>query len=319
MEQPVYIHADFIENNTSFPELVAVLKNSFLGDAAIVPDRHHHHFPNPTTKKESTLLLMPAWKPNEDAGVKVVTVSPENGKFDLPAIQGSYLYLDAVTGVLKAVIEAKALTAKRTAATSALASSFLSKTDASSLLMIGTGSLSLNLINAHATVRPIRQVYIWGRDEAKAKRIAAKLDSKIMDVKVVSTIASVIPKVDIVSCATLSETPLVLGNQLREGQHIDLVGAYRPHMRESDNEAMGRASIFLDSYAGGLKESGDILIPLREGTIKKTDIKADLFELCSKRKKGRTHDSEITVFKSVGHALEDLTAARYYFKKYRDE
>ena len=318
MEQPIQIHADFIEGNTSFPELVTELNNAFAKNTAIVPDRHHHHFPNPTVGQESTLLIMPAWRPNEDAGVKIVTVSPKNGMFDLPSIQGSYLYLDAVNGSLKAILEGKALTAKRTAATSALASSFLSKADASSMLMIGTGALAINLIKAHATVRPIEQVYVWGRDVSKAKSIAAKLNDKRMKVEAIPTITSVIPEVDIVSCATLSETPLVFGKYLREGQHIDLVGAYRPHMREADDETIKKASVFLDSYAGGWKESGDILIPLEKGLIKKTDIKADLFELCSKNRKGRMHNGEITVFKSVGHALQDLTAAKYYFKKFRN-
>lgn len=319
MEQPIHIHADFIESNTSFPDLIAELNHSFAKDTAIIPDRHHHNFPNPKVQHESTLLLMPAWRPSEDAGVKVVTVNPKNGMFDLPSIQGSYLYLDAVNGSLKAILEAKALTAKRTAATSALASSFLSKTDASSMLMIGTGALSINLIKAHAAVRPIEHVYVWGRDMSKATLISEKLNSKKIVVEAIASIPSVISKVDIVSCATLSETPLVLGKYLQEGQHIDLVGAYRPNMREADSETIEKASVFLDSYTGGLKESGDILIPLQEGIIKRTDIKADLFELCSKNKKGRTHDGEITVFKSVGHALEDLTAARYYFKKFMDE
>jgi len=312
MEQPVQINSGFIEVNTSFLELVKELNIAFSTNTTIVPDRHHHNFPNPLVKQESTLLIMPAWRPSEDAGVKVVTVNPKNGIFDLPSIQGSYLYLDAVKGLLKAIIEAKSLTAKRTAATSALA-------DASSLLMIGTGALSVNLIQAHAAVRPIKQVYVWGRDLSKAKLISEKLNGQKIEVKAIPTIASVISKVDIVSCATLSETPLVLGKYLRKGQHIDLVGAYQPHMREADNETIKKALIFVDSYAGGLKESGDIAIPLKEGIIEKTDIKADLFELCSKHKTGRANNDEITVFKSVGHALEDLTAAKYYFKKFMNE
>lgn len=317
MEKSLQIDSNFIETNTSFPELIRVLKSTFSNKTVIVPNRYHHNFPNPKVDKDSTLLIMPAWAPSKDAGVKVVTVSPMNGTFDLPSIQGSYLYLDATKGLLKAIIEAKSLTSKRTAATSALASSFLSKSNASSMLMIGTGELSANLIQAHAAIRPIKEVYVWGRDFLKAKLISKKFNSKRIQVKAVTSIAEVISKVDIISCATLSKTPLVLGKHLRKGQHVDLVGAYKPNMRESDNETIKRASIFLDTYEGGIKESGDILIPIKEGVINKEDIKADLFELCSKQKEGRINDDEITVFKSVGHALEDLAAARYYFQKFK--
>ena len=123
----------------------------------------------------------------------------------------------------------------------------------------------------------------------------------------------------IISCATLSKIPLVKGKYLRNGQHIDLVGAYKKDMREADDETIARASVFLDSYQLGLKESGDIVIPIQNGTLKESDIKADLFDLCSKLKLGRENYNEITVFKSVGHALEDLAAATYYYNKYIDE
>src|SRR5690606_3117415 len=120
----------------------------------LVPMRHHHDFPNPSVQEDSTLLLMPAWKPGKQAGVKIATVSPKNGQFNLPAIQGTYIYLDALKGGILALLEAKSLTAKRTAAASALASKYLSKENSSSLLMIGTGALASNLILAHASVRP---------------------------------------------------------------------------------------------------------------------------------------------------------------------
>ncbi|RNC91689.1 MAG: ornithine cyclodeaminase family protein [Allomuricauda sp.] len=319
MKQPVLIDSSFVEHHTSFNTLIEVLKMSFAENSTIVPERHHHHFPNPEVKQDSTLLLMPAWNPSADAGVKVVTVSPANGAFDLPSIQGSYLYLDATTGALKAIIEAKSLTAKRTAATSALASSFLSRPEANSLLMIGTGALSSNLIQAHCAVRPIEQVYIWGRDKAKARVVAEKVRSKRIEVNTITTIEAVLSKVDIVSCATLSKTPLVLGKHLSPGQHIDLVGAYKPDMREADDAVMQKASIFLDSHKSGLKESGDIVIPLNQGVIKAEDLRADLFDLCSNKKKGRRSESEITVFKSVGHALEDLVAAKYFYQQYVDK
>ena len=316
MHPLVQIPEQFIEENTVFLELIQHLKRSFSGSDVWVPQRHHHDFPNPITHKDSTLLLMPAWNPGKDAGVKIVTVSPENGRFNLPSINGTYIYFDAANGTLKAILEAKSLTAKRTAATSALASSYLSKADSSSLLMIGTGALATNLIKAHASVRPIKNVYVWGRDFKKAQTICAQLSNESFMATPIKSIAEKIAEVDIISCATLSKTPLVLGKYLQPGQHIDLVGAYKKDMREADNDTIARASVFLDSFEAGLQESGDITIPLQEGIIKETDLKADLFQLCANTEQGRRHPDEITVFKSVGHALEDLTAANYYYNKY---
>ena len=317
MDTIAMINDDFVENHTDFSELIPTIQMGFFLQHTLVPMRHHHDFPNPEVNADSTLLLMPAWNPSVDAGIKIVTVSPENSQFDLPSIQGTYIYLDAKTGLLKAIIEAKGLTAKRTAATSALASYFLSKKDASSLLMIGTGALSKNLIKAHATVRPITQVYIWGRNFDKAAQIAKELENEPFSVTPIHTIEEKISEVDIISCATLSKTPLVNGNLLKEGQHVDLVGAYKVDMREADDNTIIKSSVFVDTYEGGLKESGDIVIPLKNGVLKETDIKADLFELCGNKKQGRANDSEITLFKSVGHALEDLMAANYYYKQYK--
>lgn len=319
MDQFAQINDHFIETNTNFHELVNALRTGFCSRDIIVPMRHHHDFPNPEVGTDSTLLLMPAWNPGNEAGVKVVTVSPENGQFDLPSIQGTYIYLDAKKGTLKAFLEAKSLTAKRTAAASALASTFLSLKDASTMLMIGTGALSINLIKAHASVRPIKQVYIWGRSFKKAQEICRLLSEEDFSVQAIQHIEDKISEVAIVSCATLSKTPLVFGKFLKPGQHIDLVGAYKKDMREADNEAISRSSLFVDTYQGGLKESGDIVIPLQEGIITEKDIKGDLFTLCSGEKQGRVHEDEITVFKSVGHALEDLIAAKYYYNKFINE
>lgn len=318
MEDIVHINANYIENNTQFSELIHTIGASFAEQNSIVPMRHHHDFPNPKMENDSTLLLMPAWNPSKDAGVKIVTVSPENGQLDLPSINGIYIYFDAVTGIPKAIMDAKSLTAKRTAAASALASAFLSRENSSSLLMIGTGALSANLIKAHAAVRPITNVFVWGRNYSKAESITNELKDENFTITPIKTIEEKITKVDIISCATLSKTPLVLGEFLQPGQHIDLVGAYKKDMRESNNIAISKSSVFVDTYQGGLKESGDIVIPLQEGILKEEDIKADLFEMCTEQKIRRTSNEEITLFKSVGHALEDLAAANYYYKKYRN-
>ena len=185
--------------------------------------------------------------------------------------------------------------------------------------MIGTGALSANLIKAHASVRPIKTVYVWGRNSEKAKAICKELKNESFNCIPIEDIQKKISDVDIISCATLSKTPLVLGEYLKEGQHIDLVGAYKKDMREADDETIKKSSVFVDTFQGGLKESGDIVIPLNNGKLKEEDIKADLFQLSSREKSGRSNDSEITLFKSVGHALEDLVAASYYYNKFKNE
>jgi len=310
------ISDSFIENKCNFKQLIERLKEGFANPSIQVPMRHHHDYPNPPEDKDSTLLLIPAFNPGVNAGVKIVTVSPNNGKYNLPAIQGTYIYLDAHKGNIKAILDAKSLTTKRTSCTSALASSYLSREDSSSLLMIGTGALAKNLIQAHASVRPITKVYVWGRSLEKAQAVCNELSGASYTCTAITTIEDKISEVDIISCATLSATPLVFGKWLKEGQHLDLVGAYKKDMREADDEAVLKSSVFLDTYQGGLKESGDIVIPLNPGIITINTIKADLFELCSGVKKGRTSEKEITYFKSVGHALEDLVAASYFYNEF---
>ncbi|MDT0552941.1 ornithine cyclodeaminase family protein [Urechidicola vernalis] len=319
MNNIVQISNDFIESNTDFSELIQQIGSYFKQNEVLVPMRHHHDFPNPKVNSDSTLLLMPAWNPSKDAGVKVVTVSPENGQFDLPSIQGTYIYLDATKGGVKAIIEAKSLTVKRTAAASALASKYLSRKDASTLLMIGTGALSINLIKAHASVRPIKDVFVWGRNFQKAQDICYALKAEDFNCTPIETIEQKISEVTIISCATLSKSPLVFGAKLQPGQHLDLVGAYKKDMREADNDAIKKATVFVDTFQGGLKESGDIVIPIAEGIISESDIKADLFSLTTNTHVGRKTNNEITLFKSVGHALEDLAAASYYYKKFTNE
>lgn len=310
-----FLDSKSIDDALDYSSLIDALKEAFISDIK-VPPRHHHDFKNPKEGIDSTLLLMPAWEESESLGVKIVTVSPNNAKYDLPSIQGLYLLINAQNGMVDAIMEGKALTAKRTAAASALASSYLSKKDASSMLMVGTGALSVELIKAHSNVRDIKKIYIWGRDKNKALKIVNELKDDF-NIDAVDSIDEVISEVDIISCATLSQTPLILGKNLKEGQHIDLVGAYKPNMREADDELIKKVDIFIDTNMA-TKETGDIKIPLDEGTIIKEDIHADLFDLTRQKHSGRKNNEQITLFKSVGHALEDLAAAKLVKKKLLD-
>lgn len=295
-----------------------------------MPQRHHHTVvaPNGPGSADATLLLMPAWTPRAAngasgrIGIKVVTVFPDNGRQSLPSIFGQYLLLDGATGAPLALLDGTMLTKRRTACASGLASRYLSRSDAASLLMVGTGALAPHLVRVHAKVRPITRVAVWGRDVDKARHLAQELAGSLpatvgrsITVQAVADRKSAVADADIVSCATLSKTPLVEGDWLRAGQHLDLVGAYTPQMRESDDSAVRRAKLYVDTRAGALTEAGDVVQPLAAGVIGPGDIVADLFDLSRRLTPGRAPDDQnaITLFKSVGAALEDLAAAELAF------
>jgi alanine dehydrogenase len=287
-----------------------------------MPLRHHHTIAQPTGpgSADAMLLLMPAWTrgPSSHLGIKVVTVFPDNGKRALPSIFGQYLLLDGSTGETIAMLDGTMLTKRRTACASGLASRYLSRPGARRLLMIGTGALAPQLIRVHAKVRPIEEVAIWGRRPAQAESLARELSASLphalgrsISVRAVADRRQAIGEADVISCATLSATPLVEGDWLRDGQHVDLVGAYTPQLRESDDAAVRRARVYVDTRAGALKEGGDIVQPLASGTIGEADVIGDLYELSRGQRAGRAPDdaTSITLFKSVGAALEDLAAA----------
>jgi len=299
-----------------YPSLIGALESAFQA-AYTVPMRHHHDYANPTVGVDSTLLLMPAWDDGQYLGLKVVTISPHNSAHNLPSIQGSYTLFDLPSGRSILEMDAKVLTNLRTAAASALASQYLSRADSRTLFVLGTGSLAPYLIAAHASNRPIERVLIWGRNSMKAKQMKAELGTEDYQVEVISDIKEGILAADIISAATMSKEPLILGEYLRPGQHLDLVGSYKSDMREADDGTIEKCSLFVDTMQGAPKESGDLAIPLKSGICKLTDIQADLFALCRGEHQGRKTSEEITYFKSVGHALEDLAAAKLAFARIR--
>lgn len=311
MEGIPFFSAQEIHSLLSYTELIQALRSGFT-KAYEIPPRMHFDYDNGA--HPNTLLLMPAVKCGEVAGVKIISVAPENASKTLPTIQGIYYLMDADTGVPMALIEAKALTNWRTAAASALAATYLAPKNAKTLLMVGTGSLAPFLIDAHAASRPINKVLIYGCNTDKAKRIASKKQDFFESVEVVESLESAIEQAEIISAATMSSEPLIKGSWLKAGQHIDLVGSFKPTMREADDEVIRRSSVFVDTLEMAPIESGDLAIPLKEGVIEESAIRGDLFQLCKGEVKGREKDEEITLFKSVGHALEDLVTAQLIIK-----
>lgn len=310
-----FIDAGAVGRALSYPRLVDVLADKFrLG--AIAPPRHHHTIAL-DGRPDATLLLMPAWSSagpgsstaGQYAGVKSVTVFPDAARVGKPAVQGVYILFDTESGAPLALIDAPALTAWRTAAASALAARYLARADASRHLIIGAGALAPFLARAHASVRPLTETVIWNRSRPRAETVAGVLRAGGMNVAVTDDLAAAIAAADIVSAATLSMTPLIEGAWLQPGTHIDLVGGFRPTMREADDETIRRARVYVDTRAGALKEAGDITQPLASGVLMESDVCGELAELVRGSVAGRTSPDEITLFKSVGASIEDLAAA----------
>ena len=209
--------------------------------------------------------------------------------------------LDGATGEPQALIDGQRLTQWRTACASALAATYLARKDASRLLVIGAGAMAPFLARAHAAVRPIEKIRIWNRTPARAEKLAAELRAVGLDATAAADLDAELPQADIITCATISPTPLVKGALLKPGAHVDLVGGFTPDLRESDDAAISRARVYVDTRA-------DIVQPLASGVLKAESIVAELAELTRGDKKGRENAEEITLFKSVGAALEDLAA-----------
>jgi ornithine cyclodeaminase len=182
-------------------------------------------------------------------------------------------------------------------------------------LMGGAGALGRPVTAAHRASRPIARTLIWARKSNQAEAKAAELHKAGLAVEVARDLEAAAREADIISCATLSAEPLIRGAWLKPGAHLDLVGAYLPTLRESDDEAVKRATLFCDTRAGALKEGGDLVQPLKAGVIKESSVAAELSELCKGKHPGRRRDDEITLFKSVGTAVEDLAAAKLMLER----
>jgi ornithine cyclodeaminase len=305
-----------IDRLLDYPSLVEALRAAFRGGIT-VPLRHHHPIKRPGA--DATVILMPAWHEADGfLGVKIVSVFPENSAKGKPSVMGTYLLLAGDSGEPLAAFDGVALTLWRTAAASALAATWLAREDARTLVMIGAGALAPRLIAAHAAVRPIENVLIWNRTAAKAEALADALDRPGLSVDASEDIAGAVGEADIVSAATMSREPLIRGEWLKPGTHVDLVGAYLPTMREADDAAVRRATVYVDTRAGALHEAGDIVQPVAAGILADEQI-ADLFDLAGGRAAGRRSPDEITLFKSVGTAIEDLAAAVLVYRRLREQ
>lgn len=269
------------------------------------------HFPLHGAAHDGSLLIMPAWN-GRVIGVKLVSVFPDNATRGLAAVHATYTLLDAATGVPLATMDGSELTHRRTGAASALAARYLARGDASRLLMVGAGQLAPHLIESHAAVRPVREVRVWGRDPGRtAQRVDRLRQSGLAwAVEACGDLEASVRWADIICCATLAAQPLIRGAWLRPGQHLDLVGSFRPDMREADDDAVRIADVYVDTREGALAESGELVQAIARGVVTPAHVRADLAELAAGSAVVRQDPDRITLFKSVGTALEDLAAAQ---------
>jgi ornithine cyclodeaminase len=289
--------------------LIPALREAFRA-AAQAPRRHVHPL---SDTGSSTLLLMPVWQAQGHLGVKLVTVVPENRQRQLPTVQALFILLDTATGTPLALMDGEELTLRRTAAASALASDYLSRADSEHLLIVGTGQLAPHMAIAHCAVRDIRHLTVWGRNTERARQTLEKIEALGLPASIAMDIAADLDhaarRADVISCATTSREALLRSTAIRPGTHMDLVGGFKPDMREADDGLLATAALFVDTFDGALAEAGDLVQPLQAGLITRASVLAELADLATARHPGRSDAQQITLFKSVGTALEDLCAA----------
>jgi ornithine cyclodeaminase/alanine dehydrogenase-like protein (mu-crystallin family) len=252
------------------------------------------------------LLLMPAWG-EPGVGVKLVTLTGSNPDRGLPFIHALYVLFDARTQAPVATFDGAALTALRTAAVSGLATRLLARADADRLLMFGAGVQARSHLEAMRSVRPIEEVVVVSRGSERAADLVEQAEAEGLRARVGAP-ADVVDA-DLICTCTTSETPVVEGRHLREGVHVNAIGAYLPTMRELDTEAVRRSAVVVDTREAAFAEAGDLLIPIGEGAIGRDHVRADLAELVQGARV-RTASEDLTVFKAVGVAFEDLIVAK---------
>jgi len=289
-----------------FERLVPALRAAFAAGAQ-VPPRHVHSIETAGADK-GTVLIMPAWSDAGFLGIKTINVFPGNRAHGLPGLHATYVLYDAHTGVPLAMMDGNEITARRTAAASALGASFLARGDARRLLVLGTGRIARMLPAAHASVRPIDEVCVWNHRPEGAEALAAQWRAEGWNAQAAADLETAVRRADIVSCATLATAPLVRGEWLAPGSHLDLIGSFTPAMREADVRCFEGARTFIDT-GEALQKSGDLLDAMAADTLRADAVQGTLAELCRGERRGRTGSGERTVFKAVGSALEDLTAA----------
>ena len=295
-----YIRASDVEHLLDWNDLADALAAGHRMPKPEISDQFLH-------RGGDTLLSRAAWIDGFGVAVKSVTVMPDNAAKGLPSVHGAMVLFEDKTGQVEAVIDSALVTKWKTAGDSVLGARLLARPDSKRLLIVGAGTVAASLIEAYRAVFPNIEISVWNRTRANAENLG---------VKVADDLASAVHAADIISCATMATTPVIKGEWLREGQHLDLIGAFKADMREVDDQAMQRAKLFVDSRETTIEHIGELKIPIASGAITAEDILADLYDL-EQGQVGRTDARDITLFKNGGGAHLDLMTGREILKAWR--
>lgn len=299
-----------VKKALTMPQAIAAMRAAFLqlskGNAQM-PTRAHIDIP----KNNGNALFMPSYMESENViCIKTVTLFPDNTANDLPLIQGVVCLFDATNGCALAILDAPTLTSLRTGAASGLATGLLAREDASTAAIFGAGVQGRTQLLAVSTVRDLKKVWVYDKSESAAEKFAREMSQQLdVDVRIAATPADALAFADIVCTATVSQTPVFDDESLAKGTHINAIGSYKPHVQEIPLETVIRSKVVVDHKHSALEETGDLIIPIEQGVFSPERIYAELGDLISEKVSARTSPDEITLFKSVGVAVQDLTAA----------
>lgn len=304
-----YVTTEEIERTLTMAEAIKAVKEAFVQlstGEAMVPPRTSLEIPEFRT----TALIMPAYLPGKKMiGLKLISLCEGNPAKGLPLAQAVTIVMDAEHGTPLAVLDASYLTAVRTGAASGAATDALARKDARVAAIFGAGVQGKTQLEAVAAVRPIRKVLIFDVDPKAAAAYAQEMGRKLsLDVEPAAS-PEALRQADVICTATTSMTPVFSDANLKPGVHINAIGSYKPHIREIPGETIRRAKVYVDQRQACLEEAGDLIIPLRQNLIDEGHILAEIGEVLAGLKPGRSSDEDITVFKSVGNAAQDLAVA----------
>jgi len=313
---PLFINKEKIASLLPMEECIELMEKMFRSLAAgesLQPLRNIMRIPDGS----GVLGMMPGHAGNLGViGIKVISVFHANKEAGFPSHQGIVMLFDAKNGQPLMLFDALEITAIRTAAASAVATKLLSRKDSSTLAIIGSGEQAKRHIEAMLVVRNIKQVNLWSRNENNARHLVNELSAEYnIPIHIKKNVQQAVEHADIICTVTASKEPVVLGDWIAAGTHINAVGSSTAATRELDTTTIVRSKLFTDRYESLLNEAGDFLIPKKEGAVTEEHVKAEIGEVLSGTKKGRENDEEITVFKSLGIAAEDIFSAYHIYQK----
>ena len=306
-----FFDAEQVAAALPWPALIDAIEQTMTAEGSVAPERTVH----PVAVLEgapASLLLKPGWVVGDVIAIKAVTFFPDNGARGMATVNAGVLLFDGTNGGFLGACDGNELTTRRTAAASAVAAKRLVRPEVSRLLVVGTGALAPMVAQAHSQVRDYDVIEIWGRSRPKAEAVVAGLVATGLPAQVASHLDTCVGEADTITCVTATTEPLVKGAFVRAGTHIDLIGAFTPEMRETDDEVIARSDVWVDTRADGVL-AGDLAQPLASGQFTLDQIQGDLAELIAGTCPRRSSDDQITLFKSAGTALEDLAAAKLVF------